>query len=116
MEKEQLLMGIGRCLRQHLVSAFLPMHSLKMYLDDTGVFSNSLEGHIGHLWLVLHLHDHEHHTEHAKCEPNQPESALVLSHTVDYSEGGKVDPKKTGLVKVWALPQDVSTGLFSRAA
>ncbi len=98
------------------------MHSLKMYLDDNWVFSSSLVGHIGHLWLVLHLHEQEHHTSRNITQSVQSVNPIslnqlwFLSHTVDNSEGSKVDPKKTGLVKAWALPQDVSTGLFSRAA
>ena len=78
-----------------------------VYLDDILVFSKSAAEHAEQLRLVLpRLREHEMFDKRAKCTFNQPELEF-LGHVVG-SEGIKVDPKKTGVVRDWAVPQTVS--------
>ena len=78
-----------------------------VYLNDILVFSKSPEEHAEHLRLVLqHLREHELYAKRAKCAFNQPELEF-MGHVVG-SEGIKVDPKKTAVVRDWAVPQNLS--------
>jgi len=75
-----------------------------VYLGDILVFSKSPEEHAEHLRLVLQLLlEHELYTKRAKCTCNEPELEF-LGHIVG-SEEIKVDPKKTAVVRDWAVPQ-----------
>ena len=78
-----------------------------VFLDDILVFSKSADEHAEHLRLVLQrLREHQLYTKRSKCLFNQPELAF-LGHVVG-CEGIKVDPKKTAVVRDWAVPQNVS--------
>ena len=78
-----------------------------VYLDDILVFSKSAAKHAEHLRLVLQrLPNREMFAKRATCAFNQPELAF-LGHVVG-SEGVKVDPKKTAVVRDWAVPRIVS--------
>ena len=58
--------------------------------------------HAEHLRLVLQrLRDHELYAKRAKCSFNPPELEF-LGHIVG-SDGIKVDPRKTAVVRDWAV-------------
>ena len=78
-----------------------------VYLDDIPVFSKSPEEHAERLRLVLQrLREHELFAKRPKCSFNQPEIKF-LGH-IGGCEGIRVDPKKTAVVRVWTVPQNVS--------
>ena len=63
--------------------------------------------HAEHLRLVLQcLREHQLYAKRSKCLFNQPELEF-LGHIVG-NEGIQVDPKKTTVVRDWAVPQNVS--------
>ena len=78
-----------------------------VYLDDILVFSKTPDEHAEHLKLVLQLlRDHLLSAKRSKCHLNTPELEF-LGHIVG-ADGIRVDPKKTAVVKNWAVPSNVS--------
>ena len=81
--------------------------SVLVYRDGILVFSKSAEEHAEHLRMVLQrLREHELYAKRSTCFFNQSELEF-LGHVVG-CKGIKVDPKKTAVVRDWAVPQKMS--------
>ena len=56
--------------------------------------------------MLQRLREHDIYAKRAKCAFNQPELEF-LGHIVG-CEGIKIDPRKTAVVRDWAVPQNLS--------
>jgi len=78
-----------------------------VYIDDILIYSKTHSEHVQHLRTVLALlKANEFQCKLSKCEFEQPE-VKFLGHIVG-SEGIKVDPAKTAVIRDWTTPTNVA--------
>ena len=93
-------------LMQKVLAPFLGKFAVT-YMDDIGIYSDTLEEHLQHIRLVLDaLHQDQLFAKLSKCSFFCTELEF-LGHIVS-SSGIAVDPAKVSAVKDWPEPQDAS--------
>ena len=94
-------------LMQKVLAPFLGEFAVT-YMDDIGIYSNTIEEHLKHIGLVMDaLRQHHLFAKLSKCSFFCTELEF-LGHIVS-SSGIAVDPAKVSAINEWPEPTDVST-------
>ena len=94
-------------LMQKVLAPFLGKFAVT-YMDDIGIYSDTLEEHLTHIRLVMDaLRQHHLFAKLSKCSFFCTELEF-LGHIVS-SSGIAVDPTKVSAIKEWPEPKDVAT-------